>query len=148
MRTLTIGALLGTVLFCAPAHGQEDREVWEEYGKRVGRSSSIAAHGPDLMGDNVSLSNGALSFRVTDVGIPGNSSLAVAFTRTLSVEDRTGKMREAALGDWDIDLPNVSGVYAPNWVSGSPTSPGNRCSGPPVPPTVSSHGHHFYAHEY
>ena len=110
MRKLTIGALLGTVLFCASAHGQEHREVWEEYGKRVGRASSITAHGPDLMGDNVSLSNGALSFSVTDVEIPGNDSLPVAFTRTLSVVDRTGKDRDAPLGDWEIDLPNISGV--------------------------------------
>src|SRR5690554_6143467 len=148
MRKLTIGALLGTVLFCASAHGQEHREVWEEYGKRVGRASSITAHGPDLMGDNVSLSNGALSFSVTDVEIPGNDSLPVAFTRTLSVVDRTGKDRDAPLGDWEIDLPNISGVFAPNWVSGSPTAPGSRCSGPPMPPTVNIGEHYFLAHDY
>lgn len=43
------------------------REPWEEFDKRVTAASTFATLGPDAFGDNVNLSNGALSFNVTDV---------------------------------------------------------------------------------
>lgn len=112
------------------ASAQEANEAWEEYGKRVAASTQVNALGPDLFGDQVSLSNGALSFSVTDVSLPGNNGLPVEFTRTFSVEGRKGSYvnAEFPLADWEIDLPNISGVFAPDWVSAIAASPGKRCS--------------------
>lgn len=43
------------------AWGQtEGKYVWEEFGDRVTASAKVNALGPDLFGDQVSLSNGAL----------------------------------------------------------------------------------------
>src|SRR5687768_1527963 len=67
---------------------QEARQPWDEYEKHISSAREIAASGPDLFGDAVNLSNGALSFSVTDVSVPGNNTLPVAFTRTLSIGNR------------------------------------------------------------
>ena len=88
------------------------------------------ALGPDLFGDQVNMQNGALSFSVTDASIPGNSKLPVAFTRTLTVSDRDGyNVNDLPLGDWDIDVPRISGTYATTWAA-------KRCSDTSGPGTV------------
>ncbi|MCD9126052.1 RHS repeat protein [Luteimonas fraxinea] len=146
MRKFLVGAFVCGVLLSAPAFGQGGKEVWEEYGKRIERSRAVSPLGPDLMGDEVSLSDGSLSFRVTDLSIPGNDSLPVAFTRKMSVVDRTGRLRDAPLGDWDIELPSISGVFSPDWVNSRNQQA--RCSGPPMPPTVRVGTHYFSPNEY
>jgi len=60
----------------------------------------------------VSLYNGATEFDVTDIDLPGNSSLPVRFGRQFMVEDLrlpTGSL--AGLGDWDLDVPYIDGVF-------------------------------------
>src|SRR5690606_29466668 len=124
--------LVATLLFAASGlvSAQEANQAWEEYGKRVTASTKVSALGPDLFGDQVSLSNGALSFSVTDVSVPGNNSLPVEFKRTFSVRGRKGSYVYAdfPLADWEIDLPSISGVFAPDWISGASGTPGKRCS--------------------
>ena len=135
-------AIAGMGLATQTAHAQEAKQVWEEYGKRVEASGKVNALGPDLFGDQVSLSNGALSFSVTDVAVPGNNALPVAFTRTFSVRGREGShlYNDFPLADWEIDLPNISGVFAPDWISGAVATPYKRCSvttvGAARPPAV------------
>ncbi|MFN7781949.1 MAG: RHS repeat domain-containing protein, partial [Lysobacterales bacterium] len=100
------------------------KKPWEDYDKHLQSRKALTAHGPDLFGDNVNLYNGALSFSVTDISLPGNSSLPVALTRTFSVGAYpVGKPMDGAFGDWDIDIPRIEGVYGPTWA-------GNRCSRP------------------
>ena len=133
---------IGMGLATQTAHAQEAKQVWEEYGKRVEASGKVNALGTDLFGDQVSLSNGALSFSVTDVAVPGNNALPVAFTRTFSVRGREGShlYNDFPLADWEIDLPNISGVFAPDWISGAVATPYKRCSvttvGAARPPAV------------
>ena len=108
--------------------------TWEEYGKRIQSSQKVAPLGPELMGENVSLSNGALSFSATDLSLPGNNKLPVSFSRSYSVFNRKDYPSDGMLADWQVDAPSISAVYAPNWLVGTSGS-ASRCStngGPPV----------------
>lgn len=102
--------------------------AWETYEKRVQASGAVEAHGTDLFGDQVSLANGAVSFTATDVSIPGNSALPVAFARTFTVGNRKDTINDGSLADWHLDVPHLSGVFAPDWVGSVPGNPGQRCS--------------------
>jgi YD repeat-containing protein len=145
MRSACARVFIGLVWVFAAGqhlHAQETRQVWEEFGSRVKASGKVAPLGPTLFGDQVSLSNGALSFSVTDVSVPGNNALPVAFTRSFTVRSREGSRfyNDFPLADWEIDLPNISGVFAPDWVSGAAATPYQRCSvttaGAARPPAV------------
>ncbi|MGO4220777.1 wall associated protein [Lysobacter sp. TAF61] len=133
---------------CTPAFSQEANRPWEEYDKLFKASEAVGALGPDLFGDAVDLASGALSFSATDVSVPGNSKLPVAITRSYVVSSRKGKSVGASgttvdlpFADWDLDIPNLSGVFASNW-------PKKRCSASPSPPSVSSGGETFQAEDY
>src|SRR3546814_7356822 len=71
-------------------------------------------------------------FSATDVDLPGNDGLRVAFSRAYSVHNRWKyPSPDFALGDWDLDVPNISGIFAPNWTIGTPlinSADGHRCS--------------------
>lgn len=111
---------------------------WDEYDKRIGSARQVAKLGSDLLGEQVNLANGALSFAMTDVDIPGNDRLAVKFSRSYSVENQYERGTSFMLADWDLDVPSISAVFAPNWESRVPGNPGRRCSAPAnqiLPPT-------------
>ena len=111
--------------------GATGAEPWNEYDKQVKGSGEIAPLGPDLFGDQVEFYKNTLSFSVTDISLPGNFSLPVSLTRRLSVTDRyTYDGHDEPVGDWDLDIPRISGNYAPVWAD-------TRCSSPkPAPPAV------------
>ncbi len=136
----------------APAAAEEARQPWEEYDKLIKSAEAVGTLGNDLFGDRVNLSNGALSFSTTDVSLPGNSALPVAITRTFAVSNSRGYINDAPLGDWDLDLPRLSGVFAPTWISGAYGTPGKRCSvttaGAAQPPVVSAGTTDFHATDY
>lgn len=125
------------------AHGtalaQSGKTAWEELGNRLKASQEVSALGPNLFGDQVSLSNGALSFSATDLSIPGNNSLPVAFSRSYRVRDWRYRVTDGMLKDWDVELPNISSVGFDDWED----SNGNqqRCSvgGPSPSPTSGLH---------
>jgi RHS repeat-associated protein len=108
---------------------------WDEYDKQVQASGVIGALGPDLFGDQIEFYKNTLSFSVTDISLPGNFALPVALTRKMTVSDRYAYNlaqvgHDMPLEDWDLDIPNISGVYAPTW-------PDTRCSSyqrPAAPP--------------
>ena len=79
-RAGVVGLAVAGVLFSGAA--QAVKHPWEDYDKRLDASHSPAALGSDLFGDSVNLQDGALSFSVADVSIPGNSGLPVAFSRS------------------------------------------------------------------
>lgn len=56
-----------------------------QYNKRVESSQSITALSDQLMGDSVSLYNGATEFAVTDIDLPGNNALPVRLVRRFPV---------------------------------------------------------------
>ncbi|WP_368564801.1 wall associated protein [Pseudoxanthomonas sp. UTMC 1351] len=110
------------------AMAQDGRYTWEEFGNRVKASGKVQPLGPELFGDQVSLSNGALSFSATDVSIPGNGSLPVAFSRSFSVSNRKDYRNDATLADWSLEVPHISGVFASDWLGSTAGNPGKRCS--------------------
>lgn len=133
--------LVAIVLGCfamPPAHAS--KEHWEEYEKIVGSAKEISPHGNSLLGDQISLQNGALSFSVSDVSLRGNNALRVDFTRTFATKTRSGASRgsqgsgpnilDAPMGDWEIDLPNIGGVFAlsTGWISSAFGQAAMRCS--------------------
>lgn len=128
-KTIRWGLACALAVCCSSAAAQ-GKEIWEEYGKRVTSSASVGAQGPDLFGDQVSMSNGALSFSVTDVSLAGNNALPVAFTRKFEVRNSVGPHlhNDFPMEDWEIDLPNISGIFAPEWITGASNAPYQRCS--------------------
>lgn len=111
-------ALVSALLLLVASSALSAQEVsrpWEEYGKLINSRETVASLGPTLLGDEVDLNTGALSFSATDVSIPGNSKLSVAFSRSFKVSNRKGYVNDSALADWELDTPNLSGVFAPNW---------------------------------
>lgn len=134
MKRMMLGAVWLALCLSGQAHAT--KTPWEEYDKRIERDRSVSALGNDLFGDSVDLQNGALSFSTTDVSLAGNNGLRVELTRTYKMFNRKDYGTVGMMGDWDIAVPNISGVFAPNWTSGDPSYPDSRCSvmGAPYPP--------------
>ncbi|GAB2665385.1 RHS repeat domain-containing protein [Arenimonas aestuarii] len=130
MRKLFAFAL--TLMLAGTTHAQSGKAPWEEVDKRIKASEKVAPLGNNAFGDEVSLSNGALSFSAVDVSIPGNNGLPVAFGRSYSVRDRRYYTTDAMLADWDIQLPQISGVFATDWLAEGGST--NRCSSQTPPP--------------
>lgn len=136
MRRIFIGVLALVATAFAHAQNPPGQYTWEEFSKRIQTSQAITPLGDNLAGDQVSLSNGALSFSVTDVSLPGNHGLAVAFARTYSAFNRKDYGDLGMLADWVVDVPSVSAVMAPDWILGYSQTQ-SRCSSNelPVAPT-------------
>lgn len=125
-------AVAGLMMICTSARAGDGKAPWEEFENRLKTSQSVGALGDDLFGDTVSLANGGLSFAATDVEIPGNTGLRVAFGRRYTVYNHWEYTNTGSpLADWDLDVPSISGVFAPNWTIGDPyvnSTSGARCS--------------------
>lgn len=106
--------------------GAQGLYEWETYEKRMESAKSVAALGSDVFGDNINLQDGALSFSVTDVDVPGNSSLPVSFTRTYSVQNSRDVVSDQLLADWSVQIPRIYGQFVTEWVGG--VNSVDRCS--------------------
>lgn len=105
-------------------------EPYQEYRKHIESAQTITALTDDLMGDSVSLYNGATEFNAVDIDLPGNNELPVQLRRRFSIEllppsshgNDSGDPALRGIGDWDVDVPYISAVYGPaDWES-------TRCS--------------------
>src|SRR3546814_396798 len=127
-----LAAFAWAVVTCNAVQAQDFKAPWEEFDKRLKASQAVGALNDELFGDSVNLPEGSLSFSATDVDLPGNDGLRVAFSRAYSVHNRWKyPSPDFALGDWDLDVPNISGIFAPNWTIGTPlinSADGHRCS--------------------
>lgn len=120
---MAVAALTASTL----ASAQTGKAPWEEYDKRLKNAQAVSALGTDLFGDSVSLYDGGLSFDVTDVELQGNNALRVAIGRSYKVFNRKDFAPNYPFGDWELEVPNISGIFAPNWTVGASPS-GERCS--------------------
>ena len=132
-RLRASGMLCTGLLLAASASGQ-DTTVSNEQGKLKRAQENVTALGPDLLGDRVNLYNGALEFVQTDTSLPGNNALPVAITRRQTA-GRTTWIR-TTMGDWDLELPRISGVFpsSSGWVNGHNDTA--RCTDYSAPPAV------------
>ena len=119
-----------------PMNARSAGEVNYSYlqGQMPMSPDSIGTLGPDLFGDKVNFFNGSLSFEQLDLSLPGNNALPVAVGR--SYEPGRDWRVTGQFGDWDIDVPRISGTFSNlrGWVNqlGSPA----RCSGFSLPPVA------------
>lgn len=131
MKRIFAAICLWSCALCASAQSTSVY-TWQDFGKRLKSSQAISPLGPNFAGEQVSLSNGELSFSATDVSLPGNNDLEVAFTRSYSVKSR-GIYAAEVLGDWSISVPHIWGMFTTDWTVGG-TTPDNRCSNTNLPP--------------
>ena len=103
--------------------------LWQEYDKLTDKSSSIVALDANhALGDNIDLYTGTLSFSADDIALPGNNQLTVGVTRSYAVIERQNTVaNKLPFADWDLDIPRLSGTFAPNWHD-------NRCDVAAPPP--------------
>lgn len=110
-------------------------EPWVEYHKQLEGTEHIAALEEGFAGDSVSLYDGATTFSVTDISIPGNFKLPVQLVRRVSIELQVQGVgpydtRLGGAGNWDVDVPYMTATYpSPNAYPGSPGWQAQRCSG-------------------
>ena len=127
-RATDISALLAGLILSLMGSPAMAGEMWQEYDKLIDKTRSIATLGPSLMGDQVDLYTGTLSFKHVDVEVPGNDSLPVGITRRYQVITLSGFPfpsgpvgYDGLFGDWTMDIPNISGTFSSTtgWAVGS-----------------------------
>ncbi|MDR7099169.1 YD repeat-containing protein [Lysobacter niabensis] len=132
MRHYAVHAGISACLLFASAQALAI-EPFQEYRKRVESAQNISALTDGLFGDTVNLYNGQTTFNHVDIDLPGNNALPVQLARRFSVQilPQNGSAWDTSLGGaggWDIDVPYISGTFAP--VSGWSAQ---RCSSNWVP---------------
>ena len=130
-RRSMLTVLSALLVFSLPVGAQN--YVWKEYRKQVEGASNIQAVNVNgAFGERVSLYTGEVTFAATDVSLPGNNALPVAFSRKLVPQTNpTGTGPNDLMGNWSIDLPRLRGTYPLNkgWQRGnSYSTPVGRCS--------------------
>jgi RHS repeat-associated protein len=126
----------------AGAYESTSNTLYDEYDKSVKLSKTISALGVDLFGETVDMKSGQLGFSVTDVSLPGNNALPVAFGRKYSVRDVKGYLiDDGAFGDWNLDIPSLSTTSIGGWRDQRCTAPTSASTqqhiNSLVPPTLS-----------
>lgn len=130
--------ILAGGLLAAVAMGAHAVAPYHEYSKHVEGAQTLTALNDELMGDSISLYNGATEFSVTDIDLPGNNALPVRLSRRLPVilnsisvgagSDGVSDAPLGGAGNWDVDVPYISGTYlsAAGWDA-------NRCTYTSIP---------------
>ncbi|MBX3711353.1 MAG: RHS repeat protein [Lysobacter sp.] len=110
-------------------------EPYQEYGKKVKASERVTPLTDQLFGEEVSLYNGATSFSVVDIDIPGNSALPVRLGRKFSISPSIDGENLGGFNNWDTDVPLIEGTFTEShgWVASDNTH--QRCSKPSAPYT-------------
>ncbi|MGH8031294.1 MAG: hypothetical protein ACREO8_02765, partial [Luteimonas sp.] len=135
MRLLTLALVAGLSVFAVAASAQTTYgNLANEYSKLISQASDVHALDERLFGDDIGLYNGNLSFSQTDVSLPG-SGFPMALTRSFRVEERGGTQAWAngLFGDWDLELPRLSGVFSESAGWDTQYTGTQRCSGPVDP---------------
>lgn len=92
-------------------------------------SDAVGVLGPDMFGDQTDHNTGSTSFTVIDIDVPGNSSLPVRLSRSMSVAINDffppvplggGPMNSAG---WEVDVPHISGIFPSSWSTLPPSNP-------------------------
>lgn len=150
--------VVALVMSCAMTATAQAANFLEMVSSRVKGTEARVAMGPDLFGEQTSLSTGATEFRVTDVQLPTNSGLKLQFGRRLDMasphlqssgtEDysfegslsASQEHKEVFGKNWDLDIPSIHGVFdlrygwvsnIPGWIGSGTVS---RCSAGFAPP--------------
>ena len=141
----TIAAVL-LVAFCSGVSHADDYSAADEYSTKIKKSNSVQAMTNGLFGESIDPYTGKVTFRITDVSIPGNNDLDVSISRYIDLDQVLGTPKMARwneiFGGWQMELPYLHGIFATStgWQAGSIS--GVRCNQPSVaqaaPPTVNA----------
>lgn len=141
-------ALLLSVLFLLSpiAVAQVDPDVGTyvgDYAKKISAAKEMKALDENLFGDVINNYSGRTDFSVTDVSLPGNSALPVAFARRYQFDrwvapgenGHRPSWKLGPLSDWDIDVPYMHGRFplSPQYstrLGWQTSTAGMRCSQP------------------
>lgn len=107
----------------------------QEYDKRLQYGDLVEPLKGEIFGEQVNLYDGSISFNATDISVPGNSGLQVSLGRSRTGSDGSS---ESPFGDWDIDIPSLSGVHGdlPATAAAGYWLPAARCSTVGAPPSL------------
>ena len=135
---LTAASLAAFVvlLACAgAAHADTYASAKTEYTRRIQVGETIQPLGETPFGESVSLYTGNLSFRQTDISLPGIGP-DITLTRTYEVTGSpvTGSF-DLPMGDWDLAVPEIATMipakrmgYGGVWNVNYSAAPTARCS--------------------
>ncbi len=124
-------------------------EYAEEFTRKIQAARAVASLGADLFGDSTDWYSGTTTFRVVDVDIPGNSALPVRIARMRSSAPPEGPIQPGLMGDWELELPYLSSVFAQGAAWNLPSTTKNRCSsGPLIPGAIAHTSGSFQPEEY
>lgn len=87
---------------------------YQEYADKIRAAEMVTPLTSELFGENVSLYNRQTEFSSVDIDISGNNALPVQLRRRLVVApiDRSAMAQPfGGFGNWDIDVPYISGVF-------------------------------------
>lgn len=134
------GLLLTALAFCVMAPVTASAQIvptWrQEYDKRLKYGDLVEPLKGEIFGEQVNLYDGSISFKATDISLPGNGILAMALNR--SYGDSDSSSRESPFGNWALDIPSLSGVYGdlPETEAAGYWMPAARCSKVAAPPAL------------
>lgn len=120
----------------AGSGGSGAMRPWVEFRKQLEDAEQIAGIGEGFAGERVSIYDGATSFSVTDILVPGNFDLPVQLVRSLAITLQVQGLNAydttlRGAGNWDVDVPYLTATYpvASNYPGGAGW-PAQRCSNP------------------
>ena len=96
----------------------------EESHRLVRPNDVVSSLGAATFGEEINHYSGSLSFRHTDISLPGNDDLPMSVGRRYTVEGTgaygggASKFGGGLFGDWDIDLPVIHGTFAASGAQG------------------------------
>ncbi len=112
-------------------------------------SYDITAETTGLIGENIDLNSGSVSFTQTDLTIPGNSKLLPITIRRVFSDVNFKQKATAEFSDWSLDLPSIhTTVLMPNTQHAGSWGQGLECSGIQRPPAVNYKGQAIDAPQY
>lgn len=130
---LTVAALAA---LASTSHAQSAVTPEDEYKKLIRVSEEIQPLGDNPFGERINLHDGGLSFEVIDASLAGDGpALQVirSFRPKTLAESETV---DGAFADWDIEIPRITTLAAPDWVTGSGKSPARCTNFGSLPPTI------------
>jgi len=135
-KRLLLIALALCVLAPVAASAQIVPTWRQEYDKRLKYGDLVEPLKGEIFGEQVNLYDGSISFKATDISLPGNGILAMALNR--SYADSDSGSRESPFGNWALDIPSLSGVYGdlPETEAAGYWMPAARCSKVAAPPAL------------
>jgi len=108
---------------------------------------SITPETTDLLGEQIDLNTGSLSFAYTDVSLPGNNNIPVAISRQYK-SSAYSFWEKGGFGDWGLDIPHVRTKVIIGYRMAGTWGRGQECSGEPDLEVISDSGGTFTSAEY